>query len=182
MHDTGDIVCALDQIVVLGAGPGDAGGIRLLEGVVADQMGWHLAGKADDRDRIHQRVGQAGNRIGRTGPRGDEDDADLAGRARVTFRRVHGPAFLPHQEMAQLVLLEDFVIDRQHGSARIAENRIDALVDQGADDQGGATHALFSHTSKSLGIVRPIRSKKGPVRHIDGKLEKENSSVNHFCE
>ncbi len=31
-------------------------------------MGWHLAGDDDKRDRIQQRIGQAGHGIGRTGP------------------------------------------------------------------------------------------------------------------
>jgi hypothetical protein len=44
------ILHVLDQVVVLGAGPGDADDIDLLEGIVADQTGWHLAGKDDNRD------------------------------------------------------------------------------------------------------------------------------------
>ena len=55
----------LHQIIVLGAGPRDADRVAFLERVVADQMGRHLPGDADDRDRIHQRIGEAGHRIGR---------------------------------------------------------------------------------------------------------------------
>ena len=46
------VLDALDQVVVLGARPGDADGVALLERVVADQVRRHLAGDADDRDRI----------------------------------------------------------------------------------------------------------------------------------
>jgi len=52
------------QVVMLGAGAGDAGRVGFLEGVVADQMRRNLACDADQRDRIHLRVEQAGHRVG----------------------------------------------------------------------------------------------------------------------
>ena len=50
----GELGGVLHQPVVLGAGPGDADGVGLLEGVVADHEGRDLAGQDDDRDRVHQ--------------------------------------------------------------------------------------------------------------------------------
>ena len=50
--------------------PRDADRVAFLEGVGADQMRRHLAGDADERDRIHHRVGEAGDRVGRAGARG----------------------------------------------------------------------------------------------------------------
>ena len=55
-RQVGDV---LHQIIVFGAGPGDADRVAFLEGVVADEMGRHLPGDDDERDRIAQRVGQA---------------------------------------------------------------------------------------------------------------------------
>ena len=115
------ILDVLDQIIVLGARPRDADRVAFLERVVADQMGRHLSGDADDRDRIHQRVGQAGDRVGGAGPGGHQHAADLAGRARIAFGRVHRALLVPHQDVLQLVLLEQRVVDRQHRAARIAE-------------------------------------------------------------
>ncbi len=63
-----EIVDVLDQPVVLGAGPRDADRVAFLERVVADQVRRHLAGDADDRNGIHQGVGEAGDRIGGAGP------------------------------------------------------------------------------------------------------------------
>ena len=48
------IVDVLHQIIVLGAGPGDADRVALLEGVVADQMRRHLPG--DDRRSGSNRI------------------------------------------------------------------------------------------------------------------------------
>ena len=41
-----------------------------------------------------------------------------------------------------LVLLKDRVVDRQHGAARIAEERLDALVLQRLDDHFRAGHHI----------------------------------------
>ncbi len=67
VQDAAQLVHVLDQIIVLGAGARDADRVAFLEGVVADQMRRHLTGDADDRDRIHERVGQAGDGVGRAG-------------------------------------------------------------------------------------------------------------------
>ena len=121
------ILDALDQIIMLGAWPRDADRVGFLERVVADQVRRNLPGDADDRDRIHQRVGQAGHRIGGAGSRGDQHAADLAGRARIAFRRVHRALLVPHQDVLHLFLREDGVVDRQHRAARIAEQMLARL-------------------------------------------------------
>jgi hypothetical protein len=46
----------------------DADGIRLLEGVGADQIRAHLARDRDHRGRIHPRVGNRRDEVRRTGP------------------------------------------------------------------------------------------------------------------
>ena len=134
------ILDALDQIIVLGARPRDADGVAFLERVVADQMRRHLAGDADDRDRVAQRVGQAGDRIGGAGTGGDQHAADLAGRARIAFRRMHRALLVPHQDVLHLVLREDRVVDRQHRAARITEQMLHALVGERLDHHFGAGH------------------------------------------
>ena len=149
MQDARQILDAAHEVIVLGAIAGDAGGVAFLERVRADQMRRHLAGDADERDRVHQRVGQAGDRVGRAGPGGDEQHADLAGRARVAFGGVRGALLVAHQDMANLVLAENRVVDRQHRAAGIAEHEIDALVLQRLDDHLRAGH-LFRHCGLSI--------------------------------
>ena len=67
------------EVVMLGAGTGDAGRVGFLKRVIADQMGWHLTGQADNRNGVHQRVGQAGNGVGSAGTRCDKNNTGLAG-------------------------------------------------------------------------------------------------------
>ena len=141
------IADVLDEVVVLGAGPGDARGVRLLKGVIADQMGRHLPGEADDRHRIHQRIGQPGDRIGRPGARGHQHDSHLARGARIALRRMDGGLLMADEDMAERVLLIELVIERQHGAARIAENHLDALIQQRLDDDSRPRQFLCSHGS-----------------------------------
>ena len=142
VQDARQVLDPAHEIIVLGAIAGDAGRVAFLERVRADQMGRHLAGDADERDRIHQRVGEAGDRVGRAGAGGDEQHADLAGRARVAFGGVRGALLVAHQDVADLVLAEERVVDRQHRAAGIAEHVLDALVLQRLDDHFGAGHLL----------------------------------------
>ena len=135
-------------------------------------MGRHLAGDADERDRIHQRVGQAGDRVGRAGAGGDEQHADLAGGARIALGRMGRAALLADQDVAHLVLPEQRVVDRQHGAAGIAENEFDALILQRLDDHFGAGH-LLRHRSLSTSAAAPCRSagnsgqQKRPARGLE---------------
>ena len=134
VQDAGKVIDVLDQVVVLGAGSGDTRGIGLLEGVVADQRRRHLAGDADDRDAIHQGVGETGDRIGGAGARCHQDHARLARRTGVTFRRVHGRLLVPGQHVPQAVLFVDFIVKGKSDTAGIAENHLHALVLEGPQE------------------------------------------------
>jgi len=89
----------------------------------------HLPGDADERDGIHQGIRQPGDGICRPRPRGHQNHPDLAGRTRITFRGMHRAAFLAHEDVLDFLLLEHFVIDRQHRAAWISEHMLDALID-----------------------------------------------------
>ncbi len=174
----------LHQVVVLGAGPRDADRVAFLEGVVADQVRRHLPGDDHQRDGVAQCIGQAGDRVGGARAGRHQHAADLAGRARVALGRVHGALLVTHEHMLQAVrLLEQRIVDRQHGTARIAEQMLHALVGERLDHHFGAGHFLGhallhrssptslgskvtwkqSHLeSKSLGIKK---GREGPAPH-----------------
>ena len=133
MHHPGKVLGPLHQIVVLGGGTGDAGRVRFLECVVADQVGGHLAGQADHGYAVHQRIAQAGDGVGRAGAGGDQHDAHLTGRPCVALGGVDRAAFLADQDVADGILVEDRVVDRQYRATRIAEDHFHALVLQGAE-------------------------------------------------
>ena len=148
------IVDGFDEIIVFRARPRDADGVAFLERVVADEMRRHLPGDDDERDGIAQRVGQAGDGIGGAGPGRDQHGADLAGRARITLGGMHRALFVPHQDVPHLVLLEQRVVDRQHGAAGIAENVLDALIGKRRHHHFRAGH--LSHRSLRSSIFGSV--------------------------
>ena len=154
-----------DEVIVLGAMPGDADGVAFLEGIRADEMRRHLAGDADDGDRIHQRVGEAGDRIGGAGAGSDEHDARPAARAGIALGRMRRALLMTDEDVADgMLVIVQHVVDRQDGAAGIAENDIDALVLQGLDDHFGAGH-LFGHFVLRAAFLRVFANsgnKKGP--------------------
>ena len=145
VHRASQVVDGLDQVVVLGTRTGDAGGVGLLEGVVADQVRRHLAGQANDGNGIHQRVGEPRYRVGGAGTGRHQHHADLAGGARVALGRVHGAGLLADQDVAERVLIENGVIDRQYGAARITEDLRHALIDQAFQEDFRTVHLLVCH-------------------------------------
>jgi hypothetical protein len=153
------VVGALDQVIVLGARAGDPGGVALLEGVVADQVGGHLTAEADDRHAVHQRVGQSGHRIGGARTRGHDDHPDLAGGAGIAFGAVHRAPFLADENMADPVLLKQLVVYRQDGAPGITEYIRDALIHERPKDNLCTGHLVVRHDSALL-----CRRGSGPSR------------------
>ena len=98
--------------------------------------------KHDHRDRIHQRIGQRRHHVGRARTGRRERHAALAGGAGIAFGHVPGALLVADEDVAHLLLRVDRVIDRKDGAARIAENRVDALVGKRAQDDLGARQGI----------------------------------------
>jgi hypothetical protein len=80
---------------------------------------------------------------------------------------VHGALLVADEDVLDLVLMEERVVDRQHGPARIAEHVFDALVLQGPHHHLGAGHRLDHRPAPFLigpssGRRRKKATKKGP--------------------
>ena len=94
------------QIVMFGAGPGDADNIGFLKGVVSDEQGSDLAGQNDDGDRVHEGRGDPGHRIG--GPRsgGDQHHSHLSRGPGISVCRMDRGLFMANQDLADGGLVE----------------------------------------------------------------------------
>ena len=139
VDDLRQFVELLDQEVVLGAGARDAEGVGFLERVAADELAGDLAGDGDDRDGIHHGVHQAGGEVGGAGAGGGAADADLAGGARIAFGGEGGVLLVPHQHVADVVVVEG-VVEGEGDAAGIAEDAIDAFPGQALQQHFRAAH------------------------------------------
>ncbi len=130
--------------------PCDPDSVRLLKSVGADQPGGNLAGDHHHRDRIHPGIGNPRDRIGGAGTAGNQHHARLTGRAGIALRRMRRAGLVADEDVTQappvLGIGEQFVVDRQHRAAGIAEHEFDILRRE-AIDQYLRTIALGSHKS-----------------------------------
>ena len=147
------------------------------ECVVADQVGGHLAGENNDRDRIHQRVGEAGDGVGGAGAGGDEHRTDFARRTRIAFGGMHRALLVADENVLQLLLLEHGVVDRQHRAARVAENVLDPLIHERLDHHLGAGHfGIHGPLQSSVSdcacwvLQKSKRGPRGPFAHRQNAL------------
>ena len=118
--------------VVLCDRHGDARNIDLLKGVLADERHTDVAGDGDHGDRVHIRGCNASDQVGRARARGRQAHADLAGRTGIAVCRVRSALLVGGQYVTDAVaILIKRIVNIEDSAARIAENRVDTLLDQG---------------------------------------------------
>ena len=86
--------------------------MRMLAVVVAR----HVAGDDDHRDAVERRVGDAGGRVGETGPQMGQQHRGLAGHTRIPVRGVRGDLLVPDIDEVQLAVGHR----REHGDVGVA--------------------------------------------------------------
>ena len=159
MQDAREIVHVLHKIVVLGAGARNANRVAFLKRIVANQVRGNLAGNADQRNGVHHRIGQTGDRIGSAGTRCHQHHAGLAGRARIAFSRVHRSLLMAYKDMLNFILLVNFVIDWQYGTPRVTEHMLNPLIGQCLQDHlrtgHCACHLPSLHSYCRIGFKPP---------------------------
>ena len=87
-EDSGELVNVLNDVIVLRNRRRDAGDVRLLKAVLADQVHVNVARDEHDGNAVEVGRGNAGHEVGRPRAGGCDADADLAARAGVAIRRV----------------------------------------------------------------------------------------------
>jgi hypothetical protein len=127
VHHFRDVVGVHHEPVVLGHGDGDAGDVRLLEGVTADGEGVHLAGDGDHGDGVHHRGREPGDEVGGARATCGEADARDAGGLRIAIRRV-GRSLLVAAEDVTDRAVDERVVGGQDGPARDPEDVLYALL------------------------------------------------------
>ncbi len=143
----------------------DADDIGLLEGVLAEQRPWNVAGDGDHGDAVHHGGGEAGDQVDGARPAGGDGNANASGGAAEAVGCVGAALLVTDQDVAQRELAQH-VVDRQDRAARVAEDGGDPLADQrlaygaGTDARGNGPcrrrHRLAF--GKSEGCHRSVHS------------------------
>ena len=106
-------------------------------------------GDRHHRDRIHLRVGQRGDQVRRARTRGRHAHADLAGGVGVSAGGVSGALLVAHQDVAQLLRVEQRVVHRQHRAAGDAEDDLDVEFLQRPDHRLRAGELMWRNAFRS---------------------------------
>ena len=137
-HGFGQILDVAHQEVVLYAWASNTHGVALLESVFTNGVRGHLAADDHHGNGVHVRGGNTSNRVGQAGAAGNQCNAYLVRRARISICRMHSRLLMTNKYVFEVVLLVDCVVNVQHGAARITENVVYALFGQAAHDDVGA--------------------------------------------
>src|SRR4051812_39466514 len=125
--------------MMLGNAAADFDNWRFLESVAADHVGVYLTGDRDERDAVELGVGDGSDEVRRAGAAGGHANAGLAGAARDALSGERAALFVSRQNGPQLVgKTSERLVERHARAARVGENRVDAVVDQGLDQDIGA--------------------------------------------
>ena len=180
-HHPGQVLDVHHQVVVLGDGHGDPGGVGLLEGVLADHVGGHLPGQDHHGHRVHHRRGDPGDHVG--GPRAGGADADphLARGPGVAVRHVRRPLLVAAEDVLEGVVPED-VVQRDHGPPGHPEERVHPLAQEAlAEDLRPVKllhHRLLQtptpHTT-TLRSLRPARPDSTRPESTSGPVPEDES-------
>ena len=140
VNGAGQVFDVRHQVVVLGAGPGDAHDIHFLEGIVADERGGHLPGENHNRDGVHIGRGDAGHRVGGPGTGGHQSHAHLVGSPGITVGGVHRGLLVPHQVVFDFRSAGQLIIQVDNRSPWIPEDVLHPLPLKTFENNLGAVH------------------------------------------
>ncbi len=121
-----DLERAADHPRVLDGGHGDAERVRLLEAICAEQIGADLTGDEHHRHRVHHRVHDRRDEVGRPRATRAQSDTDLAGRLRVTGSRMATACLVPDKDVAN-ARVHERVVGREIRATGVTEYDLDTL-------------------------------------------------------
>jgi len=138
----GQVANIFHQEIVLDDGTRDAHGVAFLEGVEANRRRGHLASDDHHGHAVHVSGGNASDRIGHAGARGDQGHAHIARGSGIAIGGMHSRLLVAHQHVLNGVLLVKRIVDVENGATRITPEVLDVLSLQGLDKDLRA-HELF---------------------------------------
>ena len=120
LDGAGQVLDIPDQVIVFRARPRHADNVRLLEGVITDDVGGHLTRKHDDGSGIHEGVRQTGDNVRAAGSGGDQYNPRTSCGAGIPLRHVHRPLFVAGENVAHSAAVKG-IVDGQNGPSWVPE-------------------------------------------------------------
>ena len=156
------------EVVVLGDRLRDAGDVRFLESVFAEQRTGDVAGQREDGCAVHPRGTNAGHEVCRARPAGAKAEPHAAAGAGVAVRHVGRALFVPAEDVPHPRELGERVVEREDDAAGIPEHRVHAFALEGLQHHLSASHARhktgsFLRSQDSYPARTPVRGRPAPA-------------------
>ena len=139
-NDAGEVFLIEHEVRVLHDRERHAVKVGLLESGLADELLVDLSGDRNERDAVHESVGDTGNEICGTGAAGCHTDRRFSGDAGMSVRHETTALFKARQDRADLFTLGERLVQFQRGTSRICIHHIHALAFKRGDHDIGALH------------------------------------------
>jgi len=144
----------LHKVMMLRNTTANLGRRRFLEGVGTDVGQVDLPGDDHDRNAVELRVGDAGDNVGEPRAARRHADADFAGRPSVSLRREPPALLVSREDDADLVAVtSERLVKRNAETAGVGENRLDAAINKGLNDDVRAVCHRLSAVGRRVGRV-----------------------------
>ncbi|MNJ58484.1 hypothetical protein D3C77_541170 [compost metagenome] len=130
MNDTRQLLYAANQIAMLRNRHRNAGNIRFLEGIRSDQTGYDVPGDNHQRNRVHERCSNTGDRVRRPRSRSCDTYPYFAARPCIAVSRMNRSLLMSCQQVMKVVKSIQRIIDVQYGPAWVSEDAFDTFQHQ----------------------------------------------------
>ena len=166
---------------------GDAHNIHLLEAVPSQSIHGYISGNGHKRHRIQVGIGNAGHQVCGTRTAGGNHNAGLAAGSGIAVCRMAGSLLMGGDYMVDAITaFVQLIVDVQHRAAGIAENGIDALIDQLLNQDSGSIQSHPNPPSTELTLPRKkITLQRNAARLSDSSViiypEKRHANK-HYCQ
>ncbi len=165
----GNVIASADQVAVLDHRIGDAGDIGFLKSVLAEHIGYALAGDHHHGDRVHMRGEQPGDGVRGPRARCDKNDTRAPCGPRVAICHMRRALLVSSQDQLDGGI-DQCVEDGDRRAPRKAENVFHPLGLEGFNELLSASRGSLGHGSPCE--LSSMRTQKHPEDSTLGKIVK----------
>gem|GEM_PF-6412712 len=130
----------------------DRADVGFLKTVGAHQRHAHVGRDRHDRNRIHHRIDEPGDEIGRPRSRGCAANADASAGPCITTRRKRRARLMANEDVTHGMSVER-IVKRHDGAAGVAENNVDPLAFECFKDRVSARSRARRHCGVHFAIA-----------------------------
>ena len=142
LHDAGKFIHIPHKVAVLHHRQRHSKHIGLLERTASDHFLRHLAGDRDERNRVHEGVCDAGDKVRGTGAGSGHANSNLAGHTSIALGGENPALLVAWKNGADFFCFGESLMDRHRAATGIGENNLHTLALEAFNENFRAIHDI----------------------------------------